>query len=77
MAPNLEKKTPPHHVEKVEGSGDSMEPPRLYTPTIGWDTAEWVAEGSTLPKVAVGAATLCIPGVDQWPSPGCTYACHG
>ena len=25
MAPNLEKKTPPHHVGKAEGLGDSLQ----------------------------------------------------
>ena len=32
MAPNLEKKTPPHHVGKAEGSGDPLLSPQGCMP---------------------------------------------
>ena len=73
------KEDPSHHVGKVEGLGDSLPSPQGCIPHhIDGMAGEQQTEQHKAPLLSVveGGATLYIPGVGQWPSLGCTYACH-
>ena len=79
VEPRLEKKTPPCHVGKAEGSGDSLPSSQSFMPhhVVGMARGQLI-EYQKVPPIqsSGGAATRCIPGVGLWPSLGCTYACH-
>ena len=64
MEPNLEKKTPPHHVGKVEGLDDFLPSPQSYMFHHINGMAGEQLSSIRLPLLSVveGAATLCIPG---------------
>ena len=58
----------------------SVKPPKLYALPCswnGWRTADWVAEGCCYSKQWREQPLSDIPGMDWWPSPGCTYTFHG